>query len=316
MTQTDHQPVLLGAVMTALAVKPAGCYIDATYGRGGHSGAILDALGEDGRLVAVDRDPAAAEHARKRFAADTRLTFCQDSFAHLAAQIGTMSLAGGVDGVLFDLGVSSPQLDAPERGFSFRHSGPLDMRMDPTAGISLEDWLAGATSDSVRDVLRDYGEEMFAPRIARAIIAARDAGELTDTAALAGVIQAAVPERAAAGMRINPATRAFQAFRIFINGELEALAAALDATLDALAPGGRVAVISFHSLEDRIVKRFIRGQAQPAPPPLPMVPVPEPALHQIGYAIRPDADAVAANPRARSAILRVAERTEAPRVAS
>lgn len=316
MTQAAHQPVLLEAAMSALDIRPSGCYVDATYGRGGHSGAMLGAIGEAGRVIAFDQDPTAARDARARYESDRRLTFCHDSFVNMAAHLQQMALLGRIDGMLFDLGVSSPQFDTPERGFSFRHAGPLDMRMDPASGTSLADWLADATVEDVRDVLRRYGEEPFATRIARAIVEARDEGDLTDTAALAAIIKTAVPTRVAAGMKIHPATRAFQAFRIYINGELEALGSTLDTVLDALAPGGRLAVISFHSLEDRIVKRFIRGQARPQPPPVPMAPMPQPALRIIGKPVRPTAQDVAANPRARSAILRVAERTDAAKVVS
>ena len=314
MTQTDHQPVLLDAALSALAIAPDGCYVDATFGRGGHSGAILAALSGGGRLLAFDRDPSAAAAARARFGQDQRLTFCRHTFAELDVHLQAVGRAGRIDGLLFDLGVSSPQLDVAERGFSFRHPGPLDMRMDPTTGTSLADWLATATVDDVRRVLRRYGEESFAARIARAVIAARDAAELTDTAALAAVVKAAVPARVAAGQSIHPATRAFQAFRIHVNDELGMLAQGLDCALDILAPGGRLVVISFHSLEDRIVKRFIRQQAKPQPSQLPMVPIPAPALRQIGKARRASAAEIAANPRARSAIMRVAERTAAPRV--
>jgi len=314
MTQTDHQPVLLDAALSALAIAPDGCYVDATFGRGGHSGAILAALSGGGRLLAFDRDPSAAAAARARFGQDQRLTFCRQTFAELDVHLQAVGRAGRIDGLLFDLGVSSPQLDVAERGFSFRHPGPLDMRMDPTAGTSLADWLATATVDDVRRVLRRYGEESFAARIARAVIAARDAAELTDTAALAAVVKAAVPARVAAGQSIHPATRAFQAFRIHVNDELGMLAQGLDCALDILAPGGRLVVISFHSLEDRIVKRFIRQQAKPQPSQLPMVPIPAPALRQIGKARRASAAEIDANPRARSAIMRVAERTAAPRV--
>lgn len=316
MTQAEHQPVLLDTALSALAIVPAGCYVDATYGRGGHSEAILDALGGNGRLLAFDRDPAAEGDARRRFAREPRLVFRRDSFAALDERLGESGLAGKIDGVLFDLGVSSPQLENPVRGFSFQHPGPLDMRMDPQTGRSLGEWLADASVDDVRGVLRRYGEERFAARIARAVIAARDAGELSDTAALAGVIKQAVPAAVAAGMHIHPATRCFQAFRIHVNDELTALRRALDAAMAVLAPGGRLVVISFHSLEDRIVKRFIRAQARPEPPTMPMVPVPEPALRRIGKAIRAGGDEIAANPRARSAIMRVAERTAAPKVAS
>src|SRR5699024_10421143 len=316
MTQAAREPVLLAAALDALAVRPAGCYVDATFGRGGHSAAIVEQLGEGGRLIAFDRDPAAARVARAWQADEPRLAFCRDSIAALAPRLEQLSMLGGIDGMLFDLGVSSPQFDTPERGFSFRHAGPLDMRMDPDSGVSLGEWLATADVADVRRVLQDYGEEPFAGRIAHAVVAARDAGMLTDTAALAAVIRAAVPARVAAGMHIHPATRAFQAFRIHVNGELDALRSALDAAMTALAPGGRLVVISFHSLEDRIVKRFMRGQAQPPLPPLPMVPVPEPALRLIGKALHPDAAAVAANPRARSAVLRVAERTTAAQVSA
>src|SRR5699024_6389331 len=288
MTQTAHQPVLLDAALLALAIAPAGCYVDATYGRGGHSTALLAALGEQGRVLAFDRDPAAAADAEARFAGEPRLRFCHDSFANLEPRLKQLRLHGRINGLLFDLGASSPQFDTPTRGFSFRHAGPLDMRMDPTSGTSLADWLAGAAVDDVRRVLQRYGEEPFAGRIARAIIAARDANQLSDTRALAEVVKQTVPARVAAGQRIHPATRTFQAFRIHINDELDQLTQALHAAVRVLAPGGRLVVISFHSLEDRIVKRFIRAQAQPEPSPLPMVPVPQPALRRIGKAVRAD----------------------------
>jgi len=314
MTQTDHQPVLLDAALSALHVRPAGSYVDATYGRGGHSSAIAARLGPSGRLVAFDRDPAAAADAEARFADDSRFAFCRSSFAELSARLQAMDLLGRIDGLLFDLGVSSPQFDTAERGFSLRHAGPLDMRMDPDSGRSLAQWLAQATVDDVRDVLQRYGEEAFAGRIARAIVTACDEGRLTDTMALADVVRAAVPARVAAGRSIHPATRTFQAFRILINDELNVLQQALWAAMAVLAPGGRLVVISFHSLEDRIVKRFVRAQARPEPPPLPMAPVPMPALRQIGKPVTAAAARIAANPRARSAIMRVAERTAAPEI--
>ncbi len=316
MTQTEHQPVLLDAALSALAIAPAGRYVDATYGRGGHSRAILEALGPAGRLIGLDQDPSAADDAAQRFGGDTRFQFVPASFGELATRLAPLGVAGSIDGLLFDLGVSSPQLDTPERGFSFREPGPLDMRMNPAAGATLGEWLGRAELADIRAVLRRYGEDPFAARVARAIVQAREAGGLTDTRALADVIRAAVPARIAAGMRIHPATRAFQAFRIHVNDELAVLRVALDAALDVLAPGGRLVVISFHSLEDRIVKRFIRAQARPEPPPVPMAPAAEPALRQIGKPVTAGGYEQAANPRARSAIMRVAERTAAPRVTS
>ncbi|GAB3680002.1 16S rRNA (cytosine(1402)-N(4))-methyltransferase RsmH [Salinisphaera aquimarina] len=314
MPQAEHQPVLLDAALAALAVKPDGVYIDATFGRGGHSRALLAALGDGGRLIAFDQDPDAERNAQALAAEDTRLTFLRASFSELAARVAALGLAGHIDGLLFDLGVSSPQFDVADRGFSFRHAGPLDMRMNPDVGAPVADWLHRASHGEIASVIKRYGEEPFAGRIAGAILEAREKAPIANTVELAELVRAAIPARVAAGKRVHPATRTFQALRMHVNDELGALDAALDASLDVLAPGARMAVISFHSLEDRRVKRFMRGQAQPAQPPVPMAPVPAPSLKLVGKPVRADAQETAANARARSAIMRVAERTDAARV--
>jgi len=316
MTQTEHQPVLLTAALAALAIRGDGIYVDATYGRGGHSRAMLAQLGDHGRLIAFDQDPDAEADAKALARADDRFRFIRASFAELAPRIDALGLAGQVDGLLFDLGVSSPQFDIPGRGFSFRHAGPLDMRMNPAADPPLSDWLSRASHGEIASVIKRYGDEPLAGRIAAAIVAARDSAPIADTAELGGIVKSAVPARVAAGMRIHPATRTFQAFRMHVNDELGALDRALGGVCDVLSPGGRLAMISFHSLEDRRVKRFMRGQAQPPAPPVPMAPVPAPALNLVGKPVRADAGEAAANPRARSAIMRVAERTDAPQVKS
>ncbi|KEZ78511.1 16S rRNA (cytosine(1402)-N(4))-methyltransferase RsmH [Salinisphaera hydrothermalis] len=310
----EHQPVLLEAALAALAVRPDGTYIDATFGRGGHTAAMLDRLGPAGRVIAFDQDPDAERHARALAAADERLVFVRASFADMADVLAQHDIRD-VDGVLFDLGVSSPQFDVAERGFSFRHAGPLDMRMNPDAGAPLSEWLATASHGEIARVIKTLGEEPMAGRIAGAILEAREAGRLTDTAALAALIKSAIPARVAAGKRVHPATRTFQAFRMHINDELGALDAGLAAGLSALAPGGRLVVISFHSLEDRRVKRFFRHQARPPQPELPMAPAVEPALRLIGKPVTASESELAANPRARSAIMRAAERTTAEEVA-
>lgn len=309
MTQTEHWPVLLGPALEALQVRPEGTYVDGTFGRGGHAAAILARLGERGRLWMVDRDPEAVALARARYGDDPRVTVRHDSFAGLGPALHEAGLAGRVAGLLLDLGVSSPQLEAAERGFSFLRDGPLDMRMDNSRGETAADWLARVDAATLADVLRDYGEERHARRIARHIVAARERGELPrTTGALAELIAAAVPRREPGR---HPATRSFQAIRIHLNAELEALDAALGATCELLAPGGRLVVISFHSLEDRRVKRFIRRHSEVGdlPPGAGAVP-PErqPRLRRIGGARRADAAEVEANPRARSAVMRVAER--------
>lgn len=303
----DHRPVMLRESVEALAIRPEGLYVDATFGRGGHSAAILERLGPGGRLLALDQDPQ-AEAVARCMAQDPRLEFVRTSFVELGAVLAARELAGRVDGILLDLGVSSPQLDDPQRGFSFMRDGPLDMRMDPTRGESAADWLARAEEAEIAAVLRDLGEERFARRIARRLVEARREAPIRSTGALAALIAEAVPRRE---RHKHPATRSFQAIRMRVNGELEALDACLGQVPAALAPGGRVAVISFHSLEDRRVKRFMRRQVQgePLPRGLPVRdPPPGRTLRLVGRAHRPQEDEVMTNPRARSAVLRVAER--------
>ena len=300
-----HVPVLSRESIEALAVREDGVYVDCTFGRGGHSAAILRHLGSRGRLVAIDRDPEAEAAARERFGDDPRFHFERCSFDMLNFLCERMGVAGGVNGVLLDLGVSSPQIEEAARGFSFLRDGPLDMRMDPTSGMSAADWLNSAEEGEIATVLRDFGEERHARRIARAIIAARP---VLTTGQLAAVIAAAQPSHDPGK---HPATRSFQAIRIHINREIEALEEVLPQALSVLAPGGRLVVISFHSLEDRIVKRFMRSGAEGErlPRGLP-VPGERPGrtLKLVGRAVRPGADEAAANPRARSAVMRVAER--------
>lgn len=303
-----HHPVMLKEVVEALRIRPSGVYLDATFGRGGHAGAILDRLGEQGRLIAIDRDPQAVQVAKERLAGDHRFTIQQGTFAMLEFVAEAADVAGKVDGVLFDLGVSSPQLDDPARGFSFLRDGPLDMRMDPGQGESAAAWLARARETDIAHVLKAYGEERYAKRIARAIVQARQESPITTTARLAAIVTAANP---AWERDKHPATRAFQALRIYINGELDALEASLPQAVRVLAPGGRLAVISFHSLEDRIVKRYMRREArgEDLPRHLPLLPnAVQPTLRAVGKARFPAEAEVRDNPRARSAVLRVAER--------
>jgi 16S rRNA (cytosine1402-N4)-methyltransferase len=306
--QAAHHSVLLRPSLEALRVCPDGIYMDGTFGRGGHSQLILAALGEKGRLIAIDRDPEAVAYGQANFADDLRFSIVHGSFAMLAEVAQQAGVMGRVDGILLDLGVSSPQLDQAERGFSFGKSGPLDMRMDPSQGESAAQWLARAEAHEIAAVLKEYGEERHAKRIARAIVAARAQAPITTTERLAQVVSEANPSWEKGK---HPATRSFQAIRIHINGELEAIKACLDQVIDVLALGGRLAVISFHSLEDRLVKRFMRDQAKGDRFP-PGVPVRQdqlqPRLRLVGKAIHPDAAEIEANPRARSAVLRVAER--------
>jgi 16S rRNA (cytosine1402-N4)-methyltransferase len=303
-----HHPVMLEEVMAALQVGADGVYIDATFGRGGHAAAILQRLGAGGRLIAIDKDSWAVEVARERSARDRRFSIFQGSFAMLEYFAEAEAVSGKVNGVLFDLGVSSPQLDTAERGFSFLREGPLDMRMDAHHGESAAAWLACASEADIARVLKTYGEERFAKRIARAIVQARQAAPIETTTQLAEIVAAANP---AWERDKHPATRAFQAIRIHINHELEDLQQGLPQALRVLAPGGRLAVISFHSLEDRIVKRFMRDQARGGDIPRGL-PVPasafSPTLRVKGKPAYPSAAEVAANPRARSAVLRVAEK--------
>jgi 16S rRNA (cytosine1402-N4)-methyltransferase len=303
-----HVPVLLEAAVDALNVRDSGSYVDATFGRGGHSRAILERLGPAGRLLALDADPEAIEHGRERFGGDARVTLLHGNFRDLVAAVG--DLAGRVDGVLMDLGVSSPQLDAPQRGFSFRADGPLDMRLDPSSGRSAADWLGDVESDELAAVIAAFGEERFARRIARAIAAERERSPIRTTARLAEVVRDAIPAAVARSSRIDPATRTFQALRIAVNRELDALDEALAGAIDVLAPGGRLVVISFHSLEDRRVKRAIRAASTPPPASrrAPAAGLFRPRLKRVGGLVRPEAAEAAANPRARSARMRVAER--------
>lgn len=309
----DHRPVLLEEALAALNVHEDGAYVDATYGRGGHAAGIVERLGPDGRLLAIDRDPQAITAARDRFAGDARVHVVQGDFAMLADIARQHGPAAGFDGILLDLGVSSPQLDDPKRGFSFRNDGPLDMRMDPGAGITAADWLAEVDEKELVQIIRTLGEERHARRIARAIVAARAQERIETTRRLAEIVAAAVPGRE---RERHPATRTFQAIRIHLNAELEALDSALAAAPALLAPGGRLAVISFHSLEDRRVKRFMRRQAGIGGAPardergrtLPAQAADAPLLRLIGRAQAPSEDECRNNPRARSARLRVAER--------
>jgi 16S rRNA (cytosine1402-N4)-methyltransferase len=309
VNEHHHVPVLLEEALQALQVKDDGVYVDATYGRGGHAQKILEKIGERGRLLMFDRDPRACEDARRRFGTDTRVTIQPGPFSLLGRTIESLGLAGKINGMLFDLGVSSPQLDDPARGFSFRAEGPLDMRMDPGAGESAADWLNRAEENEIVRVLRDYGEERFARRIARAILRERSIEPITTTRRLAEIVARAVPVREKSK---DPATRTFQAIRLHVNRELEELTAVLPQTVPALAPGGRLAVISFHSLEDRLVKHFMRVEARgrELPPGLPVRHDEFRArLKIIGKAIRAGTGETQRNPRARSAVLRVAERT-------
>lgn len=306
-----HAPVLLGEALEGLAVRDAGTYLDATLGRGGHTAEILERLGENGRVLALDRDPQAIEAGNRRFSGDPRVVVVKGDFSELGDIARASGFHKGFDGILLDLGVSSPQLDDPARGFSFLRDGPLDMRMDPDSGFSAAEWLARAPEAEIARVLRDYGEERFARRIARRLVAARDAEPIRTTGQLAEIVARSVPRKEPGK---HPATRTFQAIRMLVNNEIGALEAALPQALELLRPAGRMCVISFHSLEDRRVKRFIRAASE-VPEPwrgLPNVPAEaRPTLRPVGKAIRPSAAETDANPRARSAVLRVAERLAA-----
>jgi len=304
----EHIPVLADEALGALALEPGGYYVDATFGRGGHTALLLQALGREGRVLAIDRDPEAIAAGRRRFAGEMRVALVHASFADIGALVPTHSGGRACRGVLLDLGVSSPQLDDPARGFSFRSDGPLDMRMDPTRGEPVSAWLARASVDEIREVIATLGEERFARRVAQAIVAARRERPLERTRDLAELVARAVRTREPGK---HPATRTFQALRMHVNDELGQLERALGGAVDSLASGGRLAVISFHSLEDRLVKRFMQRESQldPALAALPVVP-PQlaPRLKLIGRKTRPAKEEVARNPRARSALLRVAEK--------
>ena len=303
-TPAIHLPVMLAEAVEGLRVLPGGTYLDGTFGRGGHARDVLERLGPGGRLLLMDKDPEAIEVAMRAFGADARVAIRRGSFADLG---GWDAVRDGLDGVLLDLGVSSPQLDVAARGFSFGKDGPLDMRMDPDTGESAAQWLARADEREIADVLWTLGEERMSRRIARAIVARRQEQPFERTADLAALVASVVPRGEG---RIHPATRTFQAIRIHVNRELEDLHAGLAAAHDALRPGGRLAVISFHSLEDRIAKQFIAKHAK-APPTNRRMPVVEaftPTLRAISGAVKAGDAELAANPRARSAVLRVAER--------
>ena len=306
-----HTTVLLQEAVEALALKPDGIYVDGTFGRGGHSRLILERLGKSGRLIAFDRDPAACAVGRNF--GDERFCMVHSSYSRLQEVLRQLNV-GQIDGVLLDLGVSSPQLEDATRGFSFSMEGPLDMRMDTTEGQTAAQWLASASEVQLEEVIREYGEERFAKQIARAIVKARARQPLVTTGQLAAIVAAAIPARAREPKQ-NPATRTFQAIRIYLNQELERLSLALPQCVEMLKTGGRLVIISFHSLEDRIVKRFIREGANPdkLPKHLPLRAdevrrFSGANLQRVGKAVRPGLAEVECNPRARSAIMRVAER--------
>ncbi|HQT29703.1 MAG TPA: 16S rRNA (cytosine(1402)-N(4))-methyltransferase RsmH [Thiobacillus sp.] len=303
-----HVPVLAQEAVAALAIQPDGVYVDATFGRGGHSRLILAQLSASGRLIALDRDPDAIRSGTDL--QDSRLTLVQRTFSGLGAVLGELGLPR-VNGILLDIGVSSPQLDDATRGFSFRFDAPLDMRMDPGSGLSAADWLATAAEGEISEVIRSYGEERFAKSIARAIVAARQVEAIRTTGQLARLIAATIKWHEPGQ---HPATRSFQAIRIYINRELEELSAVLPQCVDALLPAGRLAVISFHSLEDRIVKRFMRdealGEQAPRRLPIPAAMLKPGRLRLVGRAQHASDAELASNPRARSAVLRVAERMD------
>ncbi|KAB7701942.1 16S rRNA (cytosine(1402)-N(4))-methyltransferase RsmH [Plesiomonas shigelloides] len=306
--QTSHITVLLHEAVDGLAIRPDGIYIDGTFGRGGHSRLILSQLGPQGRLIAIDRDPQAIAEAAT--IDDPRFQIVHGPFSNVQQYVEELGLTGKIDGFLLDLGVSSPQLDDAERGFSFMRDGPLDMRMDPSSGFSAAEWLQKAEAEDIAWVLKTFGEERFAKRIARAIVERNQSEPMTRTRELAELVAAASPVKE---KHKHPATRTFQAIRIYINSELEEIERALDASLTILAPGGRLSVISFHSLEDRIVKRFIRRQSKG--PEIPDgLPLTEAQLAggkkmlTIGKAIKPSEEEIEQNARSRSSVLRVAER--------
>lgn len=308
--QFSHITVLLNEAVNALAVRPAGCYVDGTFGRGGHSRLILNHLDASGRLLGFDKDPLAIATGLELQQQDPRFAIVQRSFAEMDAELQQRQLLAAVDGVLLDLGVSSPQLDDAQRGFSFMHDGPLDMRMNPNAGISAAQWLAQVSAEEMARVFKEYGEERFAKRMANAVVARRQLQPFTRTADLAAVLTEANP---AWEKGKHPATRAFQGMRIHLNNELADLEQGLVAALASLKVGGRLVVISFHSLEDRIVKQFMRrlskGEADQMPRHLPIIPEKfDPVLKVVGKPQYASADELKANPRARSAVMRVAEK--------
>ena len=303
-----HQPVMLQPVLAGLNLESGGVYIDGTFGRGGHSRAILEHLDSEGRLLVMDKDPEACNVARDLAASDARVTVCNASFARLEEVVNELGWQNRVNGILLDLGVSSPQLDNAGRGFSFLRDGPLDMRMDTGSGQTAAEWLKVVSENELADVLKQYGEERFARRIAREIVRLRQQEPIETTRQLAELIAGAVPFKE---KHKHPATRSFQAIRIFINRELDELRAVLPQTINVLAVDGRLVVMSFHSLEDRIVKRFMRDEQRGPglPPDLPVIPAKySPRLRIVGKPVCASAEEIRANPRARSAMLRIAER--------
>ena len=306
----SHIPVLLHEALTALCIQHDGLYLDCTFGRGGHSRAILAKLGASGRLIGLDRDPSAVAVARNLAQEDPRFEIAHTAFSELEPALDSLAVSR-VDGILMDLGVSSPQLDEPERGFSFQADGPLDMRMDPTAGESAADWIARADADEIAHVLWVFGEERFSRRIAKAIVEARELAPIVTTTRLSQIVTNAQPKK---DQNKHPATRSFQGIRLYINSELAEVEQGLEAATNRLEAGGRLAVISFHSLEDRLVKRALRDASRP-PKGDPRMPLPDsiaqPKLKLVGKAIKAGPEELRHNPRARSAVLRVAERTEA-----
>lgn len=308
MSKAKHSPVMLEEVLMALAVKADGIYVDGTFGRGGHSQAILQRLGSQGRLFCFDKDPQAITYGKALFAGDERVTFIHRSFADLASVAAELDIAQKIDGILLDFGVSSPQLDEAQRGFSFLKEGPLDMRMDPTQGQSAKIWLNQASADEIAKVLKEYGEEPFAKKIAKTIVKVREEKPITTTLELANIVASC---KFAKKRGHHPATQTFQAIRIFINQELAAIDQVLAAAPGVLAAHGRLVLISFHSLEDRRVKRFFRAQSTvdlPRGMALREAEIPLPPMRWILKRQRPQAQEIAYNPRARSAILRVAEK--------
>lgn len=306
----SHIPVLLHEALTALCIQHDGVYLDCTFGRGGHSRAILTELGANGRLIGFDRDPSAVAVARNLAQEDPRFEIVHTAFSELETALDSLAVSN-VHGILMDLGVSSPQLDEAERGFSFQADGPLDMRMDPTTGESAADWIARADADEIAHVLWVFGEERFSRRIARAIVEARQLTPIVTTTQLSQIVTSAQPKK---DQNKHPATRSFQGIRLYINGELTEVEQGLEAAMNRLEVGGRLAVISFHSLEDRLVKRALRDASRP-PKGDPRMPLPDsvaqPKLKLVGKAIKASPDELRLNPRARSAVLRIAERTEA-----
>jgi 16S rRNA (cytosine1402-N4)-methyltransferase len=304
----QHQSVMLTEVIANLAIKPNGIYVDATFGRGGHSTAILNQLNQSGHLYTIDKDPEAISYAKNQFGSDPRFSIDHGSFAQIKEFLEKNKVFGKVDGILMDLGVSSPQLDNPERGFSFMREGKLDMRMDSSSGVDAATWIANVSEVELARVLWEYGEERFSRRIAKAIVTARQLAPITTTTALAEIIKTAHP---AWQKGKNPATQSFQAIRIAINHELDDLEQGLKQSFDALTTGGRLLVISFHSLEDRLVKHFMQEKEKgiEVPRGLPIKQeVMKPKMKRFGRAIKPSAQEIDSNPRARSAVLRIAEK--------